>query len=316
MTLPLDDLVALAGRKKDISLEEAKHARTTKEAADDRLSNMPDERLVRPHQVASAQEDGGLAAIGPTEELRIFGHGATSVISAGAVIKVGGYTPELLAALLREMGLPRAYAGEVYLAGCLTAVGPDHGFLGAFYEQLRVHAPGVVVRGNLGKTITFPDGTQGVWNGSMTREAYDQQLAAFIEESQMLMSRLTDIPGEMKALGTGDLQKTAAAHKRLQEEALAIKARFEELPRERLAFLHQAYDATGALTVQLPAGDVRAGNAITAVVTGAVTRAEDVAAVLERIDETSFGAARTRLDELMLPIEAELQELIRRTAAL
>ena len=162
MALPLDDLQNLGHKSKDFSEEDAKSARIMTEAVSNRV-HATGESVARPHQVIAKNKACGLAKIGLTEELRIFGHGQTTRLSGDVAVQIAGYTPATLAQLLINMGLPVNYQGEIYLSGCLTAVGPNHGFLGSFYQIIKDHCGGCRVRGNLGNSTTFPDGTQGFW---------------------------------------------------------------------------------------------------------------------------------------------------------
>jgi hypothetical protein len=307
MALALDDLVALASRNRYVDKADVEHARTTSEAVQDRVT-ATGERLVRPHMVASGASRGALADIGRSEELRIFGHGAVTELEANGVVTIGDYDPSQLANLLRDMGLPRNFVGEIYLAGCLSAVGPNYGFLGEFYRHLAAHCPGVVVRGNLGRTITLPDGTQAVSNGTKTSEEIAQARAEWKARFNQLTAEADTILPRARSREIGRDEAIRIAN--------AIMGQLAALEQERRLYLRSAYDGTGRFTVQLPSGDVRAGNAIEAVVRGAVTRAEDIDAILQRVDETSLGAAKQRLASLMPEIDDSIRSLVTRTEAL
>jgi len=96
MALPLDDLQNLGHKSKDFSEEDAKSARIMTEAVSNRV-HATVESVARPHQVIAKNKAGGLAKIGLTEELRIFGHGQTTRLSGDVAVQIAGYTPAALA---------------------------------------------------------------------------------------------------------------------------------------------------------------------------------------------------------------------------
>lgn len=99
--------------------------------------------------------------------------------------------------------------GEIYLSRCLTAVGPQYGFLGKFYQIIKAHSPGCIFRGNLGNSKTFPDGTQGVWSSEVSKEDYDKQIKAFGEMAATVYKQIDGIGDKLKNgnLTVSELQK-------------------------------------------------------------------------------------------------------------
>jgi ribosomal protein L24 len=306
MAVPLEDVQTLAN-KGNFTDEQAESARIIKTAVEDRVA-ATGERYARVTNVREGTYEGGLAKIGLTEELRLFGHGATTQLNGGAAIRVGGYSPQLLAQLLIQMGLPAQYQGEIYLSGCLTAVGDNYGFLGNFYNLIAQHCPGVVVRGNLGNATTFPDGTQGVWSGVHTKEEYNNQIALFTAEGVELMKQAEKLQAKQKS---GEITSEV-----YQVEFNKVKVLLNSLRASKAQYIRVIYDTTGAFTVCLPSKDIRASNAINAIVLGAVTSADDVNALLDRIDEGNLASAMNRLDQLMLPLQQDIENLVARAQAL
>jgi len=306
LAMALDSVQALAERKPDFTDKEAESARTITNAFADRV-RATGESVAAPHQVTTHDQAGGLAQIGLTEELRLFGHGQTTQLSGDEAVQIGSYTPQKLAKLLIDMGLPQAYSGEIYLSGCLTAVGPGYGFLGKFYALISQHAPGVIVRGNLGSAVTYPDGTQGVWTGITSPEEHEKQMVLFTDKAKELLQENDKLLARFnnKTHSEQDIRN-----------APLIKEQLESLAASRLAYLQQVYDPSGAYTVTLPDGSMQASNAIKAVVSGAVTEASDVERLLARLNDGNLKAAISTLDNVMPAMAARSEELIDRTAAL
>lgn len=307
MILPLGDLVSLGSRKKILSEEDVKSAKIISNAVGDR-ARATGEKIARTHEISGEQGPGGLSKIGLTEELRLFGHGEVTQLSGGEAVQIAGYTPSALAQLLIDMGLPENYQGEIYLSGCLTAIGNGYGFLGKFYQLIKSHCPGCLVRGNLGNTTTFSDGTQGVWSGIVTKEAYDKQMAEF----KMMANEVIK--------GNETLEEDVRSGKITLKEARVRLAKSKDLL-ERIGISKEQYnrtiyDTTGAYTVLLPSGSLRAENAIKAIVKGAVTSPDDVNKLLERIDETNLQKAKETLNEAMVEMERDLSGLMERTSKL
>lgn len=307
MILPLGDLVSLGSRKKILSEGEVKSAKIISTAVGDR-ARATGEKIARTHEVSGEQGPGGLSKIGLTEELRLFGHGEVTQLSGGEAVQIAGYTPSALAQLLIDMGLPENYQGEIYLSGCLTAVGNGHGFLGKFYQLIKSHCPGCLVRGNLGNATTFSDGTQGVWSGMVTKEAYDKQIAAFKAMADEIVKENETLLENVRSGKITSMEAKAKIDK--------SKDLLESLSVSKEQYNRTIYDTTGAYTVLLPGGSLRAENAIKAIVKGAVTSPNDVNKLLERIDETNLQKAKETLNEAMVEIERNLSGLMERTAKL
>lgn len=277
ITIALGDLQEAANKKQTLTEGAHAHAKviTDAEAAYRKNSGEAqahpwDERF-RPFKA------GPLAAIG-NENIRIYGHGATYE-GDNVVSMVGGYTPEAIIERLVKMGLPSNYAGEVYLTGCETAIGPAKGFLGKFYALLIKQFPKATARGNLGTTTTFPDGRQGVWTGVLTEEYYQKTRAKineknlfYLEKNRTLGLKVRQLLPQDESLNQELARLTASKadavimneftnrRKKLDEVISATVKAVEEvadliknIAKGIREFDEIAYDVTGKLSVTLPA---------------------------------------------------------------
>jgi hypothetical protein len=236
MILALDDEPVVEDRRRrgEPTTTQEK-ARVTTNSVRDRSQNFPD-RQVRPY------DRGGLANIPPSESLLVFGHGGSN--TEGMTVTIGGYTADqLVRVLIVDLGLPREYAGEIYLTGCNSA----RGFLQKFHAILTEHCPRAAARGSLGDSATLPDGTLGVSKGEMTEQEIEKCQIAYVDAARVLLAEATEIERRRNSGGADDSQALQRLLD-LRQQMLAVNSK-------RLAFLHSVYDTTGAFTLQIPAKD-------------------------------------------------------------
>jgi hypothetical protein len=189
MLLSLGDLAEAAREGLSLSSGERKNREAISQAVATRAGTHR-EKQVNPWDVAGFfSGKGALHEIGRTEPLRIYGHGQ-GIGHSGRIERIGGYTVAALVDKLKALGLPKDYAGEIYLTGCDTAVGESFGFLGEFYAQIRQHCAGVTVRGNLGTAVTRPDGEQWIWSGRIARSRYETWRAFLVKSRESVRGEI------------------------------------------------------------------------------------------------------------------------------
>lgn len=185
LSIALGDLDELAhsGKSPAVGSDEYESAKVISDAQQN-FTATTKEKIVKPWDTFSIfpLRLGGLRNIG-NENIRIFGHGER-VKGEEHASCIGGYTPDMLAQKLIALKLKKTYSGEIYLSGCNSARGKNWGFLGAFYNKIRMHCPGVRVRGNLNVAVTTPDGKQGVWTDAFATKG-DFQAQRLLLTSKM-----------------------------------------------------------------------------------------------------------------------------------
>jgi hypothetical protein len=201
---------------------------------------------------------GPLSKIGLAEELRVFGHGQTG--RDNIVLQINGTTAEALARRLIELGLPKRYAGEIYLSGCDAAVGGDESYLSKFFAAIHAHSPAARARGNLGKSVTREDGSQWVRDPKKMSEAdyalldedWNRRWGAAKENRKRLR-------GEVIQAGEPNANIPAAQWQQQRKAKWAEEEQnndaIEQLKREREANIDRAYSpyTTEKVSVVLPA---------------------------------------------------------------
>jgi hypothetical protein len=194
-------------------------------------------------------KSGPLAAIGD-EDLRIYGHGESRK-GDEFVSQIGGYTASALAAKLIEMGLPEAYAGEIYLTGCNTAKGDDDGYLGVFYKLIAAHCPRVRVRGNLAVSVTFASGTQGVWSDTHpSHEDFKDVMKTLSDESDALIAAATQ--GIALARAERDPVRRAALVAAAKKLSADTELQLKAIRGQKDRLEHAAYSSESEFTRVLP----------------------------------------------------------------
>lgn len=164
--------------------------------------------------------NGALAAIG-NEELRIFGHGARFA-NAEEVAQIDGHTPEQLAEKLINLGLPKKYAGVIYLSGCNTARGEKHGYLGKFYQLIKKHCKNVRVRGNLHSVITRMDGEQAYLDQTrFTINTYQQDKESIVSAERKRTMEAYDLLIQDYRKGTINKEEMEKQSKLLKQQAIS-----------------------------------------------------------------------------------------------
>ncbi len=186
MILALGDLAEATNQRLTLSAGERSSREAISDAVTKRIRSTGEAR-VNPWDTKNIFAKGALHRIGPIEPLRIYGHGQGP---PDRIVSVGGYTVKALVQKLIDLGLPQNYAGEIYLTGCEAAIGPDYGFLGELYQSLRRHCPNVKVRGNLGRAVTFADGTQGIWSGRVSEHTYNSARSALNAEKSGILGEI------------------------------------------------------------------------------------------------------------------------------
>jgi hypothetical protein len=280
VTLAVGELQEAAHKQQQLSPKKKEHEKVITDAEASYLKNNPKEKQVHPWDERFRPfYSGPLAGIG-SENLRIYGHGQVYVGNK-AVSMIGGYTASALCQKLIEMGLPANYKGEIYLTGCETAVGRGRGYLGAFYTLISGHCSGVTVRGNMGTTVTHPDGVQGIWTGVMSLELFEGTRAGLVAKKDFYLKKNSAMRIKNKQLSEQNnlLKKERQIHlakvelsKKETDEFLEKEKKFNEvcLATSKAAIeiadylkmivkgLNEldyiAYDRSGRLSVTLPAG--------------------------------------------------------------
>jgi hypothetical protein len=164
MILSMGDLESAAeiakAQGKDLTDEDTKDARIISDSVE-RRRKITGEQTVRfaPSTFKSADHPK-LSKIGLTEELRIIAHGALDERS-GRVAQFGSASAADLVEILGELQLPKDYSGVIFLGGCHTATGDNHGYLGEFYARLTKSGyEKAKVRGTMGPASTTAHGTE------------------------------------------------------------------------------------------------------------------------------------------------------------
>jgi hypothetical protein len=245
VVLPLDDVDALRRSDPHPSKEDLESAQVISTAVERRTASTH-ETVVRPWDERFRPFSWGpLDGIG-NEELRIFGHGEHRRDSDIAE-RVGGYTPAQLVTKLKELGLRSTYAGVIYLSGCKTAGGQDLGYLGAFYDLIKAHAPAVHVKGNLGDAITRPNGKQAIFRSGQDKELYEHLSTRISEEAEQLKR-------DAQVLKTAGSEKTQAEFESKIKFAKEVDTRAQIIKKlsPQLIGIFYAEEDKGGLTVELP----------------------------------------------------------------
>lgn len=286
VTLAVGELQEAAHKKQQLSPKKQEHEKVITDAETSYLKNNPKEKQVHPWDERFRPfYSGPLAGIG-SENLRIYGHGQVYE-GDKAVSMIGGYTTQALCQKLINMGLPANYKGEIYLTGCETAVGNARGYLGVFYRLIAAHCSGVTVRGNMGTTVTHPDGVQGVWTGVMSLELFESTRAGLVAKKNFYLKKNSAMIIKSKQLSEQNkllknekqvLLAKAKLSKKETDEFLEKEKKFSEVclatskatieiadyvkmivkGLNELDYI--AYDRSGRLSVTLPAGFNEAGN--------------------------------------------------------
>jgi hypothetical protein len=261
MALAVGDLDELTnvdtdpGKKRELSEPERKHASIITEAIKKYVEQTGETRV---YPWRKDKNDYPLASIGKAEGLRIYGHGG-SYEGDDLVSKIGGYDAQALVDKLIDLGLPKGYSGEIYLTGCNTARGDNLGFLGEFYDIIRLRCPRVKVRGNLATATTFQGGTQGVWAGHVTESEYKEYLQNFRDQSDQItreaaaaakdFERMYD---EYKAAAKAGKQTDVNAVLAKAEQIKQLDAKIQALLEEREHLERVAYSSKAEFTKVLP----------------------------------------------------------------
>jgi hypothetical protein len=249
VVLPLDDVEALRRGNPNPSKKALESAQVISTAVGHRTASTH-ETVVRPWDERFRPFSWGpLDGIG-NEELRIFGHGAHRGGSDIAE-QVGGYTPAQLVTKLKELGLKSTYAGVIYLSGCKTAGGQDLGYLGTFYDLIKVHAPAVHVKGNLGNAITLPNGTQAIFRSTQDKETYE----ALSARSNELVGALNLQTKAFNSMGNATTVNERSAKSALANELRSKQQQIDQLQAE-LYKVFYARETERTMTVELPGGEL------------------------------------------------------------